>query len=117
MNGAQAAHNRSICGGSSIAFIAWRRRTGPGFAPPVQEDAFMTLRPKSIGFDRCGTLTCFPMHRMACDLCEGRLPPERMHLFVKDLDDPRFGVVMGCGCKPSGARRTPCRRPSAKPQF
>ena len=44
----------------------------------------MTLRPKSIGFDRCGTLTCFPMHRMACDLCEGRLPPERMHLFVKD---------------------------------
>ena len=61
----------------------------------------MTLRSKSIGFDRCGTATCFSRHRMACDLCEGRLPLERMHLFGKDPDDPRFGVVMG-GCKRRG---------------
>ncbi len=73
----------------------------------------MTLRPKSIGFDRCGTLTCFPMRRMACDLCEGRLSPERMHLFVKDLDDPRFGVVMG-GCKPYGQILEPAWRRACK---
>lgn len=73
----------------------------------------MTLRPKSIGFDRCGTATCFSRHRMVCDLCEGRLPPERMHLFGKDPDDPRFGVVMG-GCKPYGQVLQPAWRRACK---
>jgi 2-haloacid dehalogenase len=55
----------------------------------------MTFRPKYITFDCYGTLTYFPMHQVAYDIYEGQLPPERMHVFLKDFADYRFDEVMG----------------------